>query len=222
MNVKNVVIMYGLTEASPGVSSTRIGDSLREKCDTVGKVWPGQDILLVDKYQTPDGITAGEICVRGYNVMKGYYKNYDATAKTIDDDAWLHTGDIASVGIDGEIVLLGRKKDIIIHKGENISPIEIEEFLKNYSFISEAYVVGAKDCKCGEVIYAFVKPQTISVIDEHALIADMHGKIASIKIPSRICCVEDFPRTNTGKVLKRELRVQAQEIHDKLKGDAIK
>jgi fatty-acyl-CoA synthase len=189
------------------------------KVNTVGKPWPGVGIKLIGEFPAEDGCLVGEICVRGYNVMKGYYKDPEATAKAVDREGWLHTGDLGVIRKDGNLAIRGRAKDLIICKGENISPRGIEAFLKNHCAVKEAIVVGAKDYRQGESIHAFVMPVSGGTVREEELIDYCRGRLASIKIPSRIHIVEEFPSSPTGKILRSELRAIAQEIHDKERGD---
>ena len=212
-----VLVMYGMTEAGPGITSTRLDDPLEVKVNTVGKPWSGITIKLIDQKIASDGRMCGEICVRGYNVMKGYYKDLAATVRAIDEEGWLHTGDIGCIRPDDNLVICGRVKDIITRNGENISPKEVENFIKSHPSVSEAYVVGAHDYKCGEDIYAFVKLNKGESLSERELIDYCCGKIATIKIPSHVCFVDDFVKASTGKVLRGELRAIAQEIHNKEK-----
>jgi fatty-acyl-CoA synthase len=218
MRAEQVLVMYGLTEAGPGVSSTRADDTDEVKASTVGKPWPGVSVKLSEPMEVGN-VTAGEICVRGYNVMKGYYKDHLATSKAIDEEGWLHTGDLGRVWEDGSLTIVGRLKDIIIRNGENISPREIEAALAAHPSVSEARAVGARDIKCGETIYAFVKRSGSSAIDESELIGHCRGSLASIKVPSRIYAIDDFPKSDNGKILMKELRAMAQKIHDSEKGD---
>lgn len=214
LGADDVLVMYGMTEAGPGITSTNHRDSLEVKANTVGKPWPGVSIKLIDEYRNGDGRTCGEICVHGYNIMKGYYNDQAATACAIDRDGWLHTGDIGCIRPDGNLVICGRVKDIITRNGENISPKEVECFLKTHPNIAEVYVVGAKDYKCGEDIYAFVKLERGQTATEQELLDYCRGKIATIKIPSHICFVDNFLKSNSGKVLRKELRKVAQDIHN--------
>jgi fatty-acyl-CoA synthase len=218
MKVRQVLVMYGLTEAGPGVSSTTLDDTDEVKGNTVGRPWPGVSIKLSEP-QKVGNIAAGEICVRGYNVMNGYYKDSAATSKVIDEDGWLHTGDLGHIREDGNLTIVGRLKDIIIRNGENISPREIEAALASHPSVAEARVVGARDLKCGEAIYAFIRANGGYVIDAEELIKHCRKNLASIKIPSRVCVIEDFPKSGNGKILLRELRSMAQKIHDGEKGD---
>ena len=219
MGTPEVLVMYGMTEAGPGITSTRRNDSVEVKANTVGKPWPGVTTKLIDQYLDEGRNTRGEICVRGYNVMKGYYKDPAATACMIDEGGWLHTGDIGCIREDGNLVICGRTKDVITHNGENISPKEVEDCLKRHPMVAEAYVVGARDYKCGEAIYAFAKLNGGEPLSECELIDYCSGKLAKIKIPSHICFVDDFSKSTTGKVLRRELRAMAQEIHNREKGN---
>lgn len=217
LGAPEVLVMYGMTEAGPGITSTRLDDPLEVKANTVGKPWSGITIKLIDQNLALDGRMCGEICVRGYNIMKGYYKDQVATACAIDEEGWLHTGDIGCIRPDHNLVICGRAKDIITRNGENISPKEVENYLKSHPSVDEVYVVGARDYKCGEDIYAFVKLNKGESLNERELIDYCCGKLATIKIPSHVCFVDDFIKANTGKVLRRELRAIAQEIHNKEK-----
>jgi fatty-acyl-CoA synthase len=217
MGSPEVLVMYGMTEAGPGITSTHRQDPLEIKKNTVGTPWPGIKIKLIDQKMAEDGRFYGEICVNGYNVMQGYYNDQAATSCAIDEEGWLHTGDLGCIREDGNLVIRGRTKDIITRNGENISPKEVENFLETHPCIAEAYVVGARDYKCGEDIYAFVKVKRGESLNERELIDYCCNKLATIKIPSHICFVTEFARANTGKVLRKELRAIAQEIHNKEK-----
>ncbi len=218
MQVKDVLSMYGMTEAGPGISSTTSDDPIDVKTKTVGKPWPGISIKLINAYEACDGYDHGEICVRGYNVMSGYYKDEEATSAAIDDEGWLHTGDIGYITIEGNLAVCGRTKDIITKNGENISPKEVESLLIEHPQVQEAFVVGANDYKCGEDIYAFVKKNNGSQLNEEDLKDFCRGKIATLKIPTHISFVEEFATSSTGKILRRELRAIAQTIHNTEKG----
>ena len=214
LGVKNIAVMYGMTEASPGISNTSFDDADEIKLKTVGKVWAGIDIKFVDiltNKDLPYG-EIGEICIKGYNVMKGYYKNPGMTNEAIDDNGYLHTGDIGFLRPDGNLSLVGRCKDIIIKNGENICPKDIEECLLTHEAIKEVYVVGAPDYKSGEIVVAFIKLKkgfTLTVEDVQKF---CKGKIPNITIPSKIKIVDEFPTSPTGKILKKELSKMAIKI----------
>lgn len=213
LGIKEILVMYGMTEAGPGVCSTVASDPDEVKCQTVGKPWPGTEVKLFDCEVDEHGMKKGEICVRGYNVMKGYYRDPASTAKVIDKDGWLHTGDIGSIREDGNLMIVGRIKDIIIRNGENISPREVEDVLEMYPAVHEAIVVGAHDERSGEAVYAYVTVKEGFEFSEQAVREFCQGKISKLKIPERVIAVEDFPKSPTGKILRKELRKMADEDH---------
>ena len=213
LGIKEILVMYGMTEAGPGISSTVASDPDEVKCQTVGKTWPGMELKLCDCTKDENGNVKGEICVRGYSVMKGYYRDPVSTSKVIDKDGWLHTGDLGSIREDGNLVISGRIKDIIIRNGENISPLEVEEVLERHPGIHEAVVVGAPDEKCGEAVYAFVTLVPEFDLSEKKIKEFCAGKISKLKIPERIIAVDEFPKSDTGKILRKELRKTAEKDH---------
>ncbi|OFW29349.1 MAG: hypothetical protein A3H97_15115 [Acidobacteria bacterium RIFCSPLOWO2_02_FULL_65_29] len=159
MHVPEITIAYGLTEASPGITMTPRDCAVAKRSQTVGVALPGMEVKIVDP-ATGASLAArerGELCVRGYNVMKGYYNNRAATDAAIDADLWLHTGDEASVDADGFFSITGRIKDLIIRGGENISPKEIEDCLREHPAIADAYVYGMPDSFFGEVVAAAIR-----------------------------------------------------------------
>lgn len=216
LHIKDVLIMYGMTEAGPGVTGTSPGDSIEVKTNTVGKPWPGVEVMLQDKFVNGDGMECGEICVRGYNVMVGYYKDPFETSKSIDMDGWLHTGDIGCIRDDGNLMICGRIKDVIIKNGENISPSEIEEILLAHEKIAEVFVVGAQDYRFGEAIFAFIRLKADCTLTEQEVLEFCKKNMATIKIPQHVEFVESYPVSATGKVLRRELRVIADNINKTL------
>ena len=216
LGIKDILVMYGMTEAGPGVSSTVAEDSMDVKTHTVGKAWPGTEIKLDNTYVDDDGLVKGEICVRGYNVMQGFFLDSKATTQTIDRGSWLHTGDIGSIREDGNLMICGRIKDIIIKSGENISPSEIEGMVEKYPGVREAIAVGAKDDHYGEVIYVFVTGN--EKIDEQKAREFCKERISLLKVPDRIIQVDDFPKSGTGKILRKELRKTA-DAYQMQKGD---
>ena len=156
--MKEITIVYGQTEASPGCTQTFADDPLEKRVTTVGKQYPHMEVKIMDPEtgETLGPNQDGEFCVRGYNVMKGYYNMPEATAEAIDKDGWLHTGDLASVDEEGYYRITGRIKDMIIRGGENIYPKEIEEFLYTNPKIQDVQVVGAPSEVYGEEVAAFV------------------------------------------------------------------
>src|SRR5262249_845043 len=175
----------GLTEASPGITQTRRNDSIEHRTQTVGMVLPEMEVKIVDPAtQQPVGPGAhGELCVRGYNVMKGYYNNTEATRAAIDADGWLQTGDQATIDQEGYVRITGRIKDIIIRGGENISPKEIEDLLRQHRGVSDASVYAIKSEFFGEEVAAAVRVKPNADVSEEELKAFCQGKIARFKIP---------------------------------------
>lgn len=210
MNLREITIIYGLTEASPGITQTRRDDTLEHRTQTVGQVLPEMEVRIVDPV-TGEEVgkdQPGELCVRGYNVMLGYYNNPEATAAALDAAGWLRTGDQATLDADGYVRITGRIKDIIIRGGENIAPKEIEDFLRQHEAVSDVYVYAIKSEFFGEEVAAAVrlKPGTTATTEE--LKAFCHDKLARFKIPKHWRFVNDFPMTASGKIQKFKLRAQ--------------
>lgn len=208
MNLTELIIAYGLTEASPGITLTPRTDSVEMRTQTVGQVLPEVEVRIVDPatgIDCPPG-RAGELCCRGYNVMKGYYNNPQATAEAIDKDGWLHTGDQATMDEAGYVRITGRIKELIIRGGENVAPKEIEDLLRNHPKIADVYVYGVPDDRYGEEVAAAVrlKPGETATVEEIREFCD--GRIAKFKIPRSIRFVDSFPMTASGKVQKFKLR----------------
>lgn len=214
MNCKDIIIVYGLTETSPGMTATRVFDTPEVRATTVGTNLPYVDVKVVNP-ETGEECAPneqGEICCRGYNVMKGYYNNSEATAKTIDKDGWLHSGDLAVRTEDGFYRITGRIKDMIIRGGENIYPREIENFLFQLPQVELVEVVGIPDEKYGEIVAAFVKKKSGASITEEEIQEYCRGKISRYKIPKHIFFVDDFPKTASGKIQKYKLREIGQQL----------
>jgi fatty-acyl-CoA synthase len=208
MNCREITIAYGQTESSPVITQTRTDDPIEMRVNTVGKVLPHTEVKIVDTATggiVPPGLS-GELCTRGYAVMKGYYNNEQATKAAIDENGWLHTGDLAIMDDEGYCKIVGRLKDMIIRGGENIYPREIEEFLYTCPDISEIQVFGIPDEKFGEEIAAFVKLKVDATTTPEGIRRFCKGKIASFKIPKHIKIVNDFPMTVTGKIQKFRMR----------------
>ncbi|CAN2041439.1 putative acyl-CoA synthetase YngI [Candidatus Magnetomoraceae bacterium gMMP-15] len=211
MGASEMTIVYGQTEASPGITQTRLDDSLELRVTTVGRALPNVEVKIVNPAtdeEVPIG-AQGELCSRGYHVMKGYYKMPEATEKAIDKDDWLHTGDLAIMDENGYCKITGRIKDMIIRGGENIYPREIEEFFYTNPKIKDVQVVGVPSEKYGEEVVAFVqlKPGETSTEDE--MKAFCKDKIAFYKIPIAVIFVDEYPTTASGKIQKFKLRKQA-------------
>src|SRR5579859_4337722 len=221
MHLPEITIAYGLTEASPVVTMTEIEDSVARRTQTVGKPLPGVEVKVVDaatEKPVPPG-TAGELWVRGYLIMKGYYNKPEETRAAITQDGWLRTGDLAVQDQDGYIRISGRKKEMIIRGGENIYPREIEEFLRSHPKISDVAVYGVPHRKFGEDVAAAIRLKQ----GESATVAEIaefcKGQIASFKIPRYIQLVAEFPQTASGKLQKYKLQQRALEDFPELGED---
>ncbi len=214
MHMRDITSVYGLTEASPGMTQTRTDDPLEKKVGTVGRPFPDIEVRVIDPETGEDCPTdvPGEVVCRGYNSMKGYYKMPEETARIIDQDGWLHSGDIGAFDSDGFLRITGRLKDMIIRGGENIYPKEIEEFVNSVPGVLDTQVVGVPDTKYGEVVGAFVilKPGadlTPEDIQDYA-----RPRIARYKVPKHVFLVKEFPLTASGKIQKYRLRDMAKEL----------
>lgn len=215
MYMKDVTIVYGLTEGSPGFTQTSVDDPVEIKVETVGRKLPECEVKLVDPETGEDigpGDKPGEICSRGYNVMKGYYKMPEKTAEAIDKDGWLHSGDLATVDGDGNYTIVGRIKDMIIRGGENIYPREIEEFYYTMPGIKDVQVVGIPDEKYGELVGAFIIMEEGADLTEEDVRDYGTARMARFKVPKHVFFVDEFPLTASGKIQKFKLRDHAVEL----------
>lgn len=216
MNLQ-VTSVYGLTESSPGMTQSNIRDSFEARCTTVGKEFPFVEVKILDPEtgeECPVGVQ-GEICCRGFNIMKGYYKNQEATEEAIDENGFLHSGDLGMKDEEGFYQITGRIKDMIIRGGENIYPREVEEFLYNLSGIKDVQVVGIPSPKYGEQVCAFIIKQEESNLEESDVIDFCKGRIARYKVPKYVFFVDDFPMTGSGKIQKFRLRELAVDLCEK-------
>lgn len=214
MGIRDITIAYGQTESSPVITQTRPDDSIERRVTTVGRAHDGVEVKIIDPAtgeSLPPGVQ-GELCTRGYLVMKGYYNMPEQTAKVIDHEGWLHTGDLATMDEHGYFRITGRLKDMIIRGGENIYPREIEEFLYTHPKVLDVQVVGVPDAKYGEQVLACIKVKPGETLTEEELLAYCEGKIARFKIPRYIQFVTDYPMTASGKIQKFKLREQAIEL----------
>lgn len=213
MGASEITICYGQTESSPVITQTKTDDPFEKRVSTVGKPHPYVEVKLIDPVTGEEVETGmpGELCTRGYHVMKGYYKNEEATHAAIDEEGWLHTGDIAVMDADGYLDITGRIKDMVIRGGENIYPKEIEEFLYTHPAIFDVQVVGVADSKYGEELMAWVIPKEGAKLDAEAVRAFCTGKISYHKIPKYIEFTDEFPMTASGKVQKFKLREMSVE-----------
>ena len=214
MNMKDVIIVYGLTESSPGMTATRTHNSPEVRSTTVGFEFPNVEVKIVnpDTGETCEPEEQGEICCRGYNVMKGYYKNPEATARAIDTEGWLHSGDLAVKTKDGFYRITGRIKDMIIRGGENIYPREIENFLYRMPQIETVEVAGVPSPRYGEQVGAFIKLKENKNLTEEEVVDFCRGQIARFKIPKYIFFVNEFPMTASGKIQKYKLSQLSLEL----------
>ncbi|WP_455365878.1 AMP-binding protein, partial [Kaarinaea lacus] len=208
MHCQEILIGYGETEASPLTHLTTREDSLERRVETVGKNLPHQEVKVVDiaSGKTVPLGEVGEICFRGYHIMKGYYGDEEATRKAIDNNGWLHSGDLGSMDKDGYVKITGRLKEMIIRGGENIYPREIEDYLFTHPKISEVAVFGIPDEFYGEEIVAWIQLHSGETLTEEEVREFCKGKIAHFKIPKYIHFVDEFPMTVTGKLQKYRMR----------------
>ncbi|MHC5540963.1 AMP-binding protein [Singulisphaera rosea] len=213
MGATQMTIGYGQTEASPIITQTSVDDPLEVRVGTVGRPIPGLDVRLfgVTGREEVHAGQVGELCVRGHAVMAGYYRAPEATARAIDTDGWLHTGDLARRREDGNYRIVGRSKELVIRGGENIYPPEVEEFLHHHPAVSEVAVLGLPDAKFGEVVAVWVVPRPGTAILEAEIREYCQGKIAHFKIPQYIRIVDQLPKTVTGKIRKQVLREEGIE-----------
>jgi fatty-acyl-CoA synthase len=226
MHLMELAIAYGLTEASPGITLTPRDDSVELRTQTVGRALPEVEVKMVDPAtgeECAPGV-AGELYCRGYNVMKRYYNNPQATAEAIDADGWLHTGDQATIDADGYVRITGRIKELIIRGGENIAPKEIEDLLRRNPKIVDVYVYGVPDERLGEEVAAAIKLKQGETATAQEVREFCEGRIARFKIPRGIRFVDDFPMTASGKVQKFKLREMhvAEQQGEKGKGEKKK
>ncbi len=213
MHIPEMTICYGMTETSPVSTQCATDDPLEKRVSTVGRVHPHVEIKIVDPVSgavVPRG-TAGELCSRGYIVMRGYWNNEDATRQAIDLGRWMHTGDLATIDEHGYVNIVGRIKDMIIRGGENIYPREIEEFLYGHPDIADVQVIGVPSEKYGEEVMAWVKRREGAKVTSDELVAWCKGKVATYKIPRHWKFVDSFPMTISGKVMKFKMRETAVE-----------
>ncbi len=213
MNMKEITIVYGQTEASPGCTMSSTDDPIDVRVNTVGRSLPNIECRIVDP-ETNEELpvnTVGEFVARGYNLMKGYYKMPSATAAAIDKEGWLHTGDLAVKLPDGNYRITGRLKDMIIRGGENLYPKEIEDFLYTNPKVKDVQVVGVPDEKYGEEAYAFVIVKEGETLTETELRGYCVQNIAKHKVPRYFDFTESFPMNAAGKILKYKMREDAAE-----------
>jgi fatty-acyl-CoA synthase len=215
MHMEQVSIAYGMTETSPVSCQTRVDDDLDRRTATIGRAAPHVEIKVVDPAtgQTVERGVPGEFCTRGYSVMLGYWQEPAKTAEAIDDEGWMHTGDLAVMREDGYCNIVGRIKDMVIRGGENIYPREIEEFLYTHPDVEDVQVVGVPDEKYGEELCAWVRMRAgARPLDAEGVRAFAEGRLARYKIPRYVLVVDEFPMTVTGKIRKVEMRERSARM----------
>ena len=216
MHAAEITIAYGQTESSPVITQTRTDDPIELRVATVGRALPDVEVKIVDietGAALPPG-KQGELCTRGYLVMKGYYKMPDETARAIDAEGWLHTGDLAIMDENGYCKITGRIKQMIIRGGENIYPREIEEFLYTHPKVLDVQVYGVPDKKYGEQVMAAIILKQGMTMTEEEVREFCKDRIANYKIPKYVKFVDGYPMTASGKIQKFKLREMAiKELH---------
>jgi fatty-acyl-CoA synthase len=213
MHMPEVTIACGMTETSPVSTQTAVDDPVEKRVSTVGRAHPHVEVKVVDPdtgVVVPRG-TPGEQCTRGYSVMLGYWGDEEATARAVDEDGWMHTGDLSTMDDEGYVNIVGRIKDMIIRGGENVYPREIEEFLLSIGGVSDAYVIGVPSERYGEEVMGWVKLREGVSLTADELRAACVGRIATYKIPRYWKLADSFPMTVTGKVQKFRMRQLAIE-----------
>ncbi|PLS01609.1 AMP-binding protein [Neobacillus cucumis] len=214
MGATEITIAYGQTESSPVITQTRTDDPIELRVETVGKALPNVEVKIVEpgtSLEVTRGLQ-GELCTRGYHVMKGYYKDITATKEAIDSDGWLHTGDLAVMDNNGYCRITGRLKDMIIRGGENIYPREIEEFLYTHPKVLDVQIIGIPDEVYGEEVMAWIILKEGETTSAEEIIEFCKGKISKHKIPHYIEFTDAYPMTASGKIQKFKLREKAQEV----------
>jgi fatty-acyl-CoA synthase len=207
LHLPEVTIAYGMTETSPISFQSSVGDPLERRVTTVGRIHPHVEVKIVD----PEGRIVpvgqqGELCTRGYSVMRGYWEDEARTREVLDDAGWMHTGDLATIDAEGYCNIVGRVKDMLIRGGENVYPREVEEFLLTHDKVQDVQVFGVPDARYGEEIAAWIvpKPGAAPTVDE--IVAHCRGRIAHYKVPRHVRFVPGFPLTATGKAQKFMMR----------------
>lgn len=212
MNLSEMTICYGMTETSPVSFQSAVDDPLERRVSTIGRVHPHLEVKIIDA----DGKIVprnekGELCTRGYSVMRGYWAQGDKTAEAVDPGRWMHTGDLATIDAAGYCNIVGRIKDLVIRGGENVYPREVEEYLYRHPKIQDVQVFGVADEKYGEELCAWVRLRAGEALTEREVQSFCEGQIAHQKIPRYIRFVDAFPTTVTGKVQKYKMRQAMEE-----------
>jgi len=207
MHMRQITIGYGMTETSPISFQSGLDDAVERRVSTVGRVQPHLEVKIVDAAGriVPIG-QSGELCTRGYSVMRGYWDDAERTAESIDLAGWMHSGDLATIDAEGYCNIVGRVKDMLIRGGENVYPREIEEYLLRHPAVQDAQVFGVPDLKYGEEVCAWVVLRRGQSLTEQQVRDFCKGEIAHYKVPRYVRVVEQFPLTATGKPQKFEMR----------------
>jgi fatty-acyl-CoA synthase len=214
LNMHEVTICYGMTETSPVSFQTGPEDPLERRVGTVGRIHPHVEVKIVDTDGriVPAGVP-GELCTRGYCVMRGYWGDIQQTAEAIDAAGWMHTGDLATLDNEGYCNIVGRIKDMVIRGGENVYPREVEEFLYRHPKIQDVQIIGVPDERYGEELCAWIRVKEGAVLTADEVRAFCKGQIAHYKVPRYVKFVDVFPMTVTGKVQKYVMReLMKQEL----------
>jgi fatty-acyl-CoA synthase len=209
MNMKEVTIAYGMTETSPVSFQSSADYPIERRVSTVGRIHPHVEVKIVDENGriVPRGVP-GELCTRGYSVMRGYWDDPERTLEAIDAARWMHTGDLATIDAEGYCNIVGRIKDMVIRGGENIYPREVEEFLYTHPKVQDVQCFGVPDPRFGEELCAAIILREGAEASEEEIRAFCAGRIAHYKVPRYIRFVDSFPTTVTGKVQKFMLRAE--------------
>jgi fatty-acyl-CoA synthase len=214
MHMSEVSICYGMTETSPVSTQTRVDDPLELRVSTIGRPGPHIEVKIVDPETglTLEHDAIGELCTRGYSVMRGYWQEPERTAEAIDASGWMHTGDLATMDANGYCAIVGRIKDLVIRGGENLYPREIEEFLYTHPGIADVQVIGVPDERYGEELCAWVRRAGVeSSLSEEDVRDFCRGRLAHQKVPRYVMFVDEFPMTVTGKIQKYLMRQASVE-----------
>jgi fatty-acyl-CoA synthase len=214
LGVAQIYNIYGQTEASPVITMSTSADDFELRASTIGCPTPNSEVKIADPLTgetVPIG-QQGELCARGYLLMKGYDGDPEATGIAIDPDGWLHTGDLAIMRPDGYLSITGRAKDMIIRGGENIFPREMENLLHTHPRVADAHVFGIPDERLGEIVIAWVRLKPAETAQENEIQEFCRGKVAHFKVPQYIRFVNEFPLTASGKVQKFRMRQREIEM----------
>ncbi len=214
MNMTDVTIAYGMTETSPVSFQSAVDDPIGKRVSTVGRIQPHAECKIVDP---DDGRTLpvgeqGELCTRGYLVMRGYWGDLERTSEAVDAEGWMHTGDLATIDAEGYCEIVGRVKDMLIRGGENVYPREVEEFLLRHDSVLDVQVFGVPDERFGEEVCAWIVLQPGAEETEESIRGFCRGQIAHYKIPRYVRFVDELPMTVTGKPQKFVMREKMVEL----------